>query len=62
MNMAGKRQACSVLQYISVPAGGRSRPGAAWVGRIRSTAEKSEGCNSAWSLYECCGRDYLREI
>lgn len=50
MNMAGEHPACpggaGGLQSSTMPAGGRSRPGAAWVGRIRSTAEKkSEGCN-----------------
>lgn len=43
MNMAGKQPAYPVLQCGSVPAGGRSRPGTAWVGRIRSTAEKKRG-------------------
>ena len=56
MNIAGKHPACPVLQSSMVPAGGRSRPGAAWVGRIGSTTEKSEGCNWAWSICECCGR------
>lgn len=45
MNMTGKQPAYPVLQFRLVAAGGRSRLGAAWVGRIRSTAEKSEGCN-----------------
>lgn len=44
MNMAGKHPARLVLQSNRVPAGGRSGLGAAWVGRIRSTIEKSEGC------------------
>lgn len=59
----GREQpACPVPQYSSVPAGGRSRPGVAWVGRIRSTAEKSKGCNCAWSICEVCEENCLTEI
>lgn len=50
MNMAEKQPAYSVLQYSSEPAGGRRRLDAAWVGRIRSTTEKSEGCRCACSM------------
>lgn len=54
--MAGKHAACSVLQHSFKPAGGGSRPGTAWVGRIRSTAEKSKGCDCGWSVHKCEGR------
>lgn len=49
MNMAGKHPARPVLRSSTVPAGvgggGQDGLGAAWVGRIRSTVEKSEGCS-----------------
>ena len=41
--MAGKHPACPVLQSSSEPAGGRSRMGAAWVGRIRAPQRKARG-------------------
>lgn len=55
MNMARKQPACPDLQHCSVPAGGRSRLDAPWLGRIRSTTEQSRGATEHRNTCECKG-------